>query len=135
MSLASTATPVARADAVDRVPEPPADAEADHTPAVGFDGLHVVRELDGGRREAHGLVEHQRPLMGEFDAVAAAQEEGEAQLLFELLDLPADGGLRHTQTAACPAQAQFLGDGDERLNVPNFHISISPIRRAVSYPK
>jgi hypothetical protein len=98
-----------------------------------LDGLHVIGEFGGGRGQAHGLVEHQSALVGELDAVAAAEEESEPQLLFELLDLPGDGGLRHTETPSRPAQAQLLGDGDERLNMPNFHIS--PIRRTVSYIK
>jgi hypothetical protein len=68
--------------------------------------------------------------VGELDAVAAAEKQGEPQLLFELLDLPADGSLRDTEAPAGAAQAQFLGDGDECLNVSNFHIS--PIRESVS---
>src|SRR4051812_42257866 len=98
-----------------------------------LDGLHVIGEFGGGRGEAHGLVEHQRALVGELDAVASAEEEGEPELLFELLDLAGDRGLRHTEAPSRPAQAQFLGDGDERLYMPNFHIS--PIQRTVSYTK
>jgi len=121
---------VAGANPVDGVPEPPADAEADDAAAVRLHGLHVIGELGGGGGEAHRLIEHQRALMRQLDAVAAAEKQGEPQLLFELLHLAGDRGLRHTQTAARAAETQFLGDGDKRLDVPNFHIS--PIRRTVS---
>jgi len=90
---AGAARLVARANPVDGVPQAPADPEADDAPAMRLDGLHVIGEFGGGRGQAHGLVEHQGALVGELDAVAAAEEEGEPQLLFELLDLPGDGGL------------------------------------------
>ena len=121
------------ADPVDGVPQPPGDPEADDAAAVGLDGLHVIGKLRGRRREPHGLIQHQRALVGELDAVAPSQEQRQAKLLFELLDLAADGGLRDTKTPARATQAQFFCDGDESLNVPNFHIS--PIREIVSYPK
>ena len=124
------------ADAVDGVPQTPADAEPNDAPAMCSDRLHVVGEFGGGGSQTHRLIEHERALMCQLDAVAAAKNEREAQFVFELLDLAADGGLRHPQSSTGSAETQFLSDGNKRVYVPNFHLKLpyqsDPARRILS---
>ncbi len=53
------------------------------------------------------------PAGGERDRSGGAVDELHAELVLELLDLPAQRRLRHVQPLGGAAEVQFLRDGDE----------------------
>ena len=64
--------------------------------------------------------------VGERDAPLRAVEQPDPELLLELADLLADGGLRHVQALGGPAEMEFLSDGDEIPQVAKFHGTMVP---------
>ena len=76
---------------------------------------HVPRLLEqGGARD------------GELDAALAAVEELDPELLLESAHLLAYCRLRDVKALRCPAEVQFLGDGDEVPQMPELHCGSSP---------
>ena len=55
------------------------------------------------------------------DALAMADEERDAELILELLDVPAQRWLRDVQPLGGLGHAGFFGDGDERAQVAEIH--------------
>ena len=101
-------------------------------PGLEADGERLSCRLRGpARRFDRGIDLHQRqPGMvekglargGQFDAVHAAAQQLDADLVFEIADLPAERRLRRVQPfLGRERQAAFLGDGDEIAKVPQLH--------------
>ena len=63
---------------------------------------------------------------GELNAALVAVEELDPELLHEFAHLLAYCGLRDGKTLRCPAEVQFLGDGDEISQMPELHCGPSP---------
>jgi hypothetical protein len=63
---------------------------------------------------------------GELDAALAAVEELDPELLLEFAHLLAYCRLRDVKALRCPAEVQFLGDGDEVPQMPKLHCGSSP---------
>lgn len=66
------------------------------------------------------------PGRGQPHAAASAFEEGDADLVLQLADLAAEGGLGDTQATGGPGEVQFIGDADEVAQVPEFHGADDP---------
>jgi hypothetical protein len=71
------------------------------------DVLHLAQEDAAGIREQ--------------DVVAAAVEQRHVHLGLELADLLTERRLRRAQPAGGTCEVQFLGDGDEVTEMPQFH--------------
>src|SRR3984893_16749606 len=71
------------------------------------------------RERQPGMVEKGLAGGGQFDAVYAAAHQRDANLVFEIADLAAEGRLRRVQPFLCrERQAALLGDSDEIAKVP-----------------
>ena len=82
-------------------------------PACRFD-----RGIDLHQRQPR-MVEKGPSGGGQFDAVHAAAHQLDANLVFEIADLAAEGGLRRVQPfLSRERQAALLGDRDEIAKVP-----------------
>jgi hypothetical protein len=82
---------------------------------------------------ATSVPQHVPPLLeqggardGELDAALAAVEELDPELLLEFAHLLAYCRLRDVKALRCPAEVQFLGDGDEVPQMPKLHCGSSP---------
>ena len=77
--------------------------------------------LDLGQRQPC-MVEKGAAGGGQFDAVHAAAHQLDADLVFEIADLAAEGRLRRVQPfLSRKRQAALLGDRDEIAKVPQLH--------------
>ena len=112
---------VARADAIERVPQSPRHADAHDARASSFHAVRGFDELVGDRAETPGLVEQEAAAIRQRNALRPANEQLGADFAFELLDLAAERRLRDVQPARGIREAQFLGDHDERTHVPEVH--------------
>jgi hypothetical protein len=74
-----------------------------------IEDLSRVREIGPARGRQRHLV-------------VFAGEHREAELLFQLLNLPAQRRLRHVETFSRAAEMQFLGDGHEIAKMSQLHI-------------
>ena len=92
--------------------EPPAP-RLRHPPG---DGPHA----GGAVQDLHGLLEQHAPRVGQAGGAAAAFDQDDAQLGLQLLDLPAERGLRDAQPGGGPGEAALLGYGDEAAEVAEF---------------
>src|ERR1700736_4235194 len=71
------------------------------------------------RERQPGMVEKGLAGGGQFDAVYAAAHQRDANFVFEIADLAAEGRLRRVQPFLCrERQAALLGDRDEIAKVP-----------------
>lgn len=59
--------------------------------------------------------------IGKANATLATVEEGDAQLLFEGVNLLADRGLAEMEALGCTAEAEFFGDGAKDLKPEILH--------------
>ena len=85
-------------------------------PARRFD-----RGVDLHQRQP-GVVEKGLAGSGQLDAVHAARQQLDADLMFEVADLPAQRGLRGVQPSLSGlGEASRLGDGDEIAKMPELH--------------
>src|SRR5712691_6267539 len=86
------------------------------------------RCLGGGLRLSErqpGMVEKGATGGGQFDAVHAAAHQLDANLVFEIADLAAEGRLRRVQPFfGRERQAALLGDRDEIAKVPKLHSAL-----------
>ena len=62
-----------------------------------------------------------RTVARQRDAAPVAVEETGRELLFQLPQIPAEGGLRHAQMQGGLHQAAGLGDHQEILELPQLH--------------
>jgi len=77
---------------------------------------HVARVLDALLQfleRAVGRFQKRRTCGGELDRPFVAQEQAEAQLLFQPADRLAQGRLCHVQAQGGLVKMQLLGDGNE----------------------
>src|SRR6202023_4122346 len=87
--------------------------------------LRPARRFHGGidlRQRQSGMVEEGLACGGQFDAAHAAAHQLDANLIFEIADLAAEGRLRRVQPfLSRERQAALLGDRDEIAKVPYLH--------------
>ncbi len=109
------------ANAIDDVPESPADADAN---LIGFAARDLARrQREFGCRgvDRSGFLEQPPSGLGEVHAVAMAYEQRDAQLFLELVNMAAEGWLRDMQTLGRFGHTERLGYGDEGLHSPQIH--------------
>ena len=109
------------ADAVDRVPEPPADAEADLVGVVPRRLVRAFVEIRGRRRQRARLFEQTVSGLRQRDALTMADEQRDAELILELFDVPAQRRLRDVEPLGGFGHAGFFRDGNERAQVTEIH--------------
>src|SRR5258708_5075131 len=80
------------------------------------DAPHGERALFREPQDAPGLGEEHPPGGRDLDRTAGAVEQGDADFLFEQLDLTAERRLRQVQPRGGPAQMELLGDYHECPN-------------------
>lgn len=70
-----------------------------------------------------GLAPLQKPLarLRQGDRAAPPVEQDRTKILFQLLDLAAEWRLRHVQPLGGTPEVQFLGDGNEILQLLEVH--------------
>ncbi len=109
------------ADAVDRVPEPPADAEADLVGIVPRRLVGALVEVRGRGRQRARFLEQVLSGFRQRDALTMTDEQRDAELILELLDVPAQRWLRDVEPLGGLGHAGFFRDGDERAQVAEIH--------------
>src|SRR5689334_18654308 len=73
-------------------------------------------------RMARVLLERQPPSVGKGNRLGPAFKQGDTDFLFQVTDLPAQGGLRDVQLLRRRSGDVFhLGDGDEVTQVAKLH--------------
>ena len=96
-----------------------ADAE---NPAVSL--LRMPCCFRGALRLHHKfspLVEEYAPGPGQLHAPVVAYEEPHTQLLFQLMDLAAEGWLRNVQPLSSLTEVEGVSDGDKVADMTEFH--------------
>ena len=71
-----------------------------------------------------GMVKKHRPRRRQIDAAALALEQPDAKLLFKLLNLPCQRGLRDMQPQCGPAEMHFLRKDDKILEMPELDVRL-----------
>lgn len=85
-------------------------------------GDRVTRRLDGAQRPAR--LGQQRPSrLGELDLAGGTQEQRRSQLHLQRADRRRETGLGDVHPARGPREVALLGDGDEVLELAEFHDS------------
>ena len=82
---------------------------------------HRLADRPSGRQRGAGVFERGLPRDGQGRAACRTVEELGTELTFELADLGADAGLADVHPLGCPREVLYLGDGDEVLQLPEFH--------------
>ena len=67
------------------------------------------------------VLEKQFPLLGQGDAVGTSKEQLRVQLLFQILNLAAQGRLGDIQLLRCPGKVFFICDCLKISNVSQLH--------------
>jgi hypothetical protein len=81
------------------------------------------------RRTSPGALEEQGPGGEQFDTALGAAQQGDAELLLDLLDLARQGRLRNGQARGSTAEMQFLGDGLEVAQLADVdHVRLADVR-------
>jgi hypothetical protein len=70
------------------------------------------------------LPQQGSPGRRQLHPAAIAFEEPDADLLLQLGDLTAQGGLGNVQALRCPAEVELLGDGDEVPELPKLDVHV-----------
>ena len=88
---------------------------------IGLTGCAARRAASAAASPGHrqpGMVEECAAGGGQFDAVNAAADQRNADFIFQIADLAAEGRLRRVQTLRrCTGEAAFFGDRDEEPKV------------------
>ncbi|MNH21113.1 hypothetical protein D3C79_809100 [compost metagenome] len=79
--------------------------QADGERALGAAGQQLVGRLGDGGEDVLDVEEVTLPLLGQQQGAVLAAKQLDAEVLFQRLDLVADGGLRHEQLFRCPGKA------------------------------
>ncbi len=104
--------------------DPVQQAEAEHR-LVQAGGPARVLQRQAGRLEGFpGAGEQDLPGRGELDAAAVPDQQGGADLAFELLDLLAERRGGDVQALGGLAEMQLLGDAHEVPQLPKLHLVI-----------
>ena len=80
------------------------------------------RGVLGTRQQVTRLRQEHLARGRERGAPAVAVKQRHAELGLELADLLADARLREMQAVGRAAEVKLLGDGDERAQLPQFHV-------------
>ena len=80
-----------------------------------------IRSLVDLRQHQAGFHEEQAPSLAQLDPTIGALEQPRADLLFQRLDLLAQGRLGDPQNLGGPAEMQLFSHGDEVAQVAQFH--------------
>ena len=90
-------------------------------------GLHVL----GARQHVACVAVEEAAGFGELERACAALEQRGAQLLFQLLDLPAQRGLGDEQALGRAGEIALFGNGDEVAQMAEFHGLTPPEKHAL----
>ena len=105
----------------DHTSEPGGEANPHNS---GFSFLRVARGFGRVTRlhdEFSSLLEKRVSRLGQFHAPLVANQERDAQILFQLADLTAQWRLRDVQLLRGFPEVEVFRDGDEVANVTQFH--------------
>jgi hypothetical protein len=80
-------------------------------PLLALEVLHAPRDLLDGRAKP---VEQAQARIGERDAAGSVVQQSEPETLLEVPQRVAERRRRHTQTRGRRAEAEIVGDGNER---------------------
>src|SRR4029453_4068705 len=80
----------------------------------------AMRSVESLQHVARTLQKHAAGL-GQPDLASAPVDQHDAEIAFELRDLPAERGLRDREPRGGTAEMQFLGDGNEIDQSPEIH--------------
>ena len=97
------------------------DPDLQHAPQAG---VHVTDAVhDGPQALEHllALLVEAAARLGQLHPLVGAQEEAHPQLVLQLGDLPADGGLGHMEDPGGGRKAARLGHGGEILKLSEIH--------------
>ena len=109
------------AHAVNRFPQSPADADADRVRIVPRDATRRREEIGRRAIQQSRLFEQLAAGVGERHAVAMPHEQADAQLFFELADVPAQRWLGNMEALGRLGDARFVGDRDEGAQMSEIH--------------
>jgi len=116
-------------DFADSAAEPGSNSDANDAglPFLGVaGGFGGVGRLDD---ELAGLLEENVACLRQLNAVGIANEKRDAEILFELANLAAQGRLSDVELLGGLAKVEDFGDRDEVANVTEFHAGDSiPMR-------
>jgi hypothetical protein len=97
------------------------DAEGEFAAREAFEFaksfFYFVAKVD----QAFGVVQQEGSGIGEADGAGSADEERLAQIVFELPNGEADGGLRAVEAFSGAGEAAFLGNHQKYLEFPEIH--------------
>ena len=85
--------------------------------------LERAQQLRAGLKHRIGVVERDPPGLGEFEAAPDPFEQEVAHLVFKLLDLNRECGLREIHPLGRLCQATVVGDGPEIAEVVEIEIA------------
>ena len=109
------------AQAVHHVPQAPPDADPDSVFDATGQLTRRITEFSPRRIEGARLLEQPAAVLSERDPLAVTQEQRHTELLFELVDVTAERGLRDMEPLSGPGDAQRIGNSNERFDVPEVH--------------
>ena len=110
-----------RADVIDELPQPPADADANDPGVAPLQPARHVDELRRQGRDFPGAVEQFLSRVGQVGAVRRAPEQRHAELFFQVVDLPGQRRLRDVEPLGRPRERMLLGNRDERPEIFEVH--------------
>ena len=84
----------------------------------GADGLHGVFRA---QKDSASFGEEDAPGFSELNGVGAAGEQVDAEFIFEVTDLAAEGWLGDVEARGGACDVLFLSDGHEVAQVTQFH--------------
>jgi len=98
------------------------DADAHHAADATPDGGNGVARGVGRGQGTAGFDDQRRARIGELHAVRGALEQPRTEFTFQALDRHRQRGLDEVDAGCRPREALFLGDREEVLQMPKFHV-------------
>ena len=82
---------------------------------------HITSRVITAARQVAGVGEKRFLCVGQFEFRIASMKQNDSQLLLQVAQLAAHGGLGNAQTSGSAADVQFFRDSHEVPQVPQFH--------------
>jgi hypothetical protein len=96
-------------------------ADMNFTAFAAGDGFHHLHRLASALQNSTRLVEKDPTSIRESDRFCAMAEKRDAELIFEVANLPAQRGLRNVKPRGCTSHVLLFSDRDEVSQVAQFH--------------
>ena len=94
--------------------------------------LRLLGERADGTKDAAAIAKQLLAFAGQHQPAADAIEQSDAELVFEVLDLARQRGLRDAQAEPSLGDGALLGDGDEGSQMAQVHgCKIMPVQHEV----